>query len=248
MLGSRLNGPYRRRYSFEPLIPRVSHAWSSLPPVSQTALELFFDEILEGSILQREVGIHPFELRQFALDLLESPQIRRFQPTVFGLPIVIGRIADPMLPTQVFDFDAPIPLLQDRDNLGFAESTRFHVNLLGELCQKALLFACPRYGEAYNQKNRSTGRLDHIYKDPYDADRRLNLIYGDLNDSSSLNKILRTIALDEIYNLGAQSHVRVSFDVPEYTADVTGLGTLRLLEAIRETGFSPEFYQASSSG
>ena len=72
-------------------------------------------------------------------------------------------------------------------------------------------------------------------------------IYGDLNDASSLNRILRTVKPDEIYNLGAQTHVRVSFDVPEYTAEVTGLGTVRLLEAIRESGISPRFYQASSS-
>lgn len=73
------------------------------------------------------------------------------------------------------------------------------------------------------------------------------MFYGDLNDSSSLNTILRNTEPDEIYNLGAQSHVRVSFDVPEYTGDVTGLGTVRILEAIRETGIKPKFYQASSS-
>jgi GDPmannose 4,6-dehydratase len=73
------------------------------------------------------------------------------------------------------------------------------------------------------------------------------MFYGDLNDSSSLNTILRKTEPDEIYNLGAQSHVRVSFDVPEYTADVTGLGTVRILEAIRDTGIQPKFYQASSS-
>ncbi len=78
-------------------------------------------------------------------------------------------------------------------------------------------------------------------------DGRLRLVYGDLNDASSLNKILRTVRPDEIYNLGAQSHVRTSFDIPEYTAEVTGLGALRLLEAIRESGLSPRFYQASSS-
>src|SRR5260221_3811511 len=72
-------------------------------------------------------------------------------------------------------------------------------------------------------------------------------MYGDLNDSSSLNTNLRQVQPDEIYNLGAQSHVRVSFDIPEYTAEVTGLGTVRLLEAIREIGMSPKFYQASSS-
>src|SRR6059036_547287 len=93
----------------------------------------------------------------------------------------------------------------------------------------------------------NTGRIDHIYQDPHDSNPRLRLVYGDLNDASSLNKIIRTIAPDEIYNLGAQSHVRVSFDVPEYTGEVTGLGTVRLLEAIRETGIRPKFYQASSS-
>ena len=76
---------------------------------------------------------------------------------------------------------------------------------------------------------------------------RLRLIYGDLNDASSLNKILRDVQPDEIYNLGAQSHVMVSFDIPEYTGEVTGLGTVRLLEAIRETQIQPKFYQASSS-
>jgi GDPmannose 4,6-dehydratase len=73
------------------------------------------------------------------------------------------------------------------------------------------------------------------------------LVYGDLNDASSLNKILRDVQPDEIYNLGAQSHVRVSFDIPEYTAEIGALGTLRLLEAIRETGLKTRFYQASSS-
>ena len=93
----------------------------------------------------------------------------------------------------------------------------------------------------------NTGRLDGIYQDPHVPDRRLNLVYGDLNDASSLNKILRDVGPDEIYNLGAQSHVRVSFDVPEYTADVTGVGAIRLLEAVREAGINPRFYQASSS-
>jgi len=93
----------------------------------------------------------------------------------------------------------------------------------------------------------NTGRIDSIYQDPHDPWRRLILHYGDLNDASSLNTILRRCKPDEIYNLGAQSHVRVSFDVPEYTAEVTGLGTLRLLEAIRELDLRPRFYQASSS-
>lgn len=93
----------------------------------------------------------------------------------------------------------------------------------------------------------NTARIHSLYQDPHMPNVRLRLIYGDLNDSSSLNRILRTIQPDEIYNLGAQSHVRVSFDVPEYTAEVTGIGTVRLLEAIRESGLQPKFYQASSS-
>ncbi|MCS6325897.1 MAG: GDP-mannose 4,6-dehydratase [Nitrospira sp.] len=93
----------------------------------------------------------------------------------------------------------------------------------------------------------NTARIDAIYQDPHVAEPRLRLVYGDLNDASSLNKILRTIQPDEIYNLGAQSHVRVSFDVPEYTAEVTALGTVRLLDAIRESGIHPKVYQASSS-
>jgi GDPmannose 4,6-dehydratase len=93
----------------------------------------------------------------------------------------------------------------------------------------------------------NTGRIDDIYQDPHEPERRLVLHYGDLNDASSLNTILRRVRPDEIYNLGAQSHVRVSFDIPEYTAEVTGLGTLRLLEAVREAEISPRFYQASSS-
>ncbi len=93
----------------------------------------------------------------------------------------------------------------------------------------------------------NTSRIDQVYQDPHVPHPRLRLAYGDLNDASSLNNILRTTRPDEIYNLGAQSHVRVSFDIPEYTAEVTGVGTLRLLEAIRESGLSPRFYQASSS-
>jgi GDPmannose 4,6-dehydratase len=93
----------------------------------------------------------------------------------------------------------------------------------------------------------NTQRLDHIYRDPHESKTRLFLVHGDLSDSSALNTILRQVAPDEIYNLGAQSHVRVSFDVPEYTTDVTALGTVRILEAIREVGIKPKFYQASSS-
>jgi GDPmannose 4,6-dehydratase len=104
------------------------------------------------------------------------------------------------------------------------------------------------YGIIRRSSSFNTDRLDHIYQDPHEQGRRLHLVYGDLNDASSLNKILRDVQPDEIYNLGAQSHVRVSFDIPEYTAEVGALGTLRLLEAIRETGLqTTRFYQASSS-
>jgi len=93
----------------------------------------------------------------------------------------------------------------------------------------------------------NTGRINHIYRDPHEADTRLLLHYGDLNDASSINRLLREVRPDEIYNLGAQSHVRVSFDIPEYTAEVDALGAIRILEGIRETGLNTRFYQASSS-
>ncbi len=93
----------------------------------------------------------------------------------------------------------------------------------------------------------NTTRLEHLYQDPHVPMRRFVLHYGDLNDASSLNRILRIVQPDEIYNLGAQSHVKVSFDVPEYTGEVTALGSIRLLESIREVGIRPRFYQASSS-
>src|SRR6059036_1906031 len=103
------------------------------------------------------------------------------------------------------------------------------------------------YGIIRRSSSFNTDRIDHLYQDPHEPDTRLRLVYGDLNDSSSLNTILRQIQPDEIYNLGAQSHVRVSFDIPEYTGEVTGLGTVRFLEAIRESGVKAKFYQASSS-
>ncbi len=93
----------------------------------------------------------------------------------------------------------------------------------------------------------NTERIDHLYRDPHDPNARLFLHYGDLGDGSALAALLNKVKPDEIYNLGAQSHVRVSFDVPEYTGDITGLGTVRLLEAIRDVGIKPKFYQASSS-
>jgi GDPmannose 4,6-dehydratase len=93
----------------------------------------------------------------------------------------------------------------------------------------------------------NTDRIDHLYQDPHVHGVKLFLHYGDLSDSASLMKFLHDLQPDEIYHLGAQSHVRVSFDIPEYTGDVTGLGTTRLLEAMRETAPKARFYQASSS-
>ena len=107
--------------------------------------------------------------------------------------------------------------------------------------------------EVHGIKRRSslfnTGRIDHIYQDPHNADPKLKLHYGDLTDTSNLTRILREVEPDEVYNLGAQSHVAVSFEVPEYTADVDAMGTLRLLEAIRFLGLDKKtrFYQASTS-
>ena len=93
----------------------------------------------------------------------------------------------------------------------------------------------------------NTGRIDHLYKDRHETGVKMFLHYGDLTDSSNLNRIIEQIHPDEIYNLAAQSHVQVSFEVPEYTAEADGLGTLRLLDAIRETGVKSRFYQASTS-
>jgi GDPmannose 4,6-dehydratase len=93
----------------------------------------------------------------------------------------------------------------------------------------------------------NTDRIDHIYEDPHVANQRLHLHFADLTDGSRLVTLLNDIQPDEVYNLAAQSHVRVSFDEPEYTGDTTGLGTIRLLEAIRLAKISPRFYQASSS-
>ncbi len=93
----------------------------------------------------------------------------------------------------------------------------------------------------------NTGRLNSIYSDPHIATNRLHLTYGDLNDASSVNRILKLVQPHEIYNLAAQSHVKVSFEIPEYTAEVTALGCLRILEAIRESKIKTRFYQASSS-
>ncbi len=96
------------------------------------------------------------------------------------------------------------------------------------------------YGMIRRSSSFNTARIDHIFGD-------VELVFGDLSDGSSMNQLMRTIRPDEVYNLGAQSHVRVSFDIPEYTSDVTALGTLRLLDAIREEGVQCRFYEAGSS-
>jgi GDPmannose 4,6-dehydratase len=93
----------------------------------------------------------------------------------------------------------------------------------------------------------NTSRIDHLYQDPHEPDVRLRLCFGDLSDASSINQILKVVRPDEVYNLGAQSHVKVSFEIPEYTAEVTALGPIRILDAMRELDLSAKFYQASSS-
>ena len=93
----------------------------------------------------------------------------------------------------------------------------------------------------------NTGRIDHIYTDPHTPGARLFLHYGDISDASQITHLIYNLQPEEIYHLGAQSHVRVSFDMPEYTGDVTGLGTTRVLEAIRKSGVKSKFYQAASS-
>jgi len=103
------------------------------------------------------------------------------------------------------------------------------------------------YGIIRRSSSFNTGRLDTIYRDPHTPKNRLHLTYGDLNDASSINRILKVVRPHEIYNLAAQSHVKVSFEIPEYTAEITALGALRILEAIRETRIKTRFYQASSS-
>ena len=93
----------------------------------------------------------------------------------------------------------------------------------------------------------NTERIDHIYRDPHDPEAKLSLYYGDLNNSEQLTNLIYNVRPDEIYHMGAQSHVQVSFDMPEYTGEVTGLGTTRILSAVKRSGIQTRFYQASSS-
>jgi GDPmannose 4,6-dehydratase len=101
------------------------------------------------------------------------------------------------------------------------------------------------HGVVRRSSSLNRGRIDHIFNVPNPGPHRLH--YGDLTDASSVNRLIREVKPDEVYNLGAQSHVKISFDMPEYTVESVGLGTLRLLEATRESGLSPRFYQAGSS-
>ncbi len=103
------------------------------------------------------------------------------------------------------------------------------------------------HGMVRRSSSFNTGRIDHLFNDPEIHGQSLFLHHGDLTDSSNLNRLLEKIQPDEIYNLGAQSHVKVSFEVPEYTAEVDAVGTLRFLDAIKETGLPTRFYQASTS-
>ena len=103
------------------------------------------------------------------------------------------------------------------------------------------------HGVVRRSSSFNTERIDHLYRDPHERGVRLFLHHGDLNDASSLQSIIGEVKPDEVYNLGAQSHVRVSFDIPEYTGEVTALGAIRLLEAIRKLGVGCRYYQASSS-
>ena len=103
------------------------------------------------------------------------------------------------------------------------------------------------HGVVRRSSSFNTGRIDHLYRDPHEEGVRLFTHYGDLADPVALTRLLYRLGPDEVYHLGAQSHVRVSFEIPEYTMEVSGIGTLRLLEAIRESGIEPRFYQASSS-
>lgn len=119
------------------------------------------------------------------------------------------------------------------------------------LCELLLSKGYEVHGIVRRASTFNTERIDHLYRDPHDAEVRLFLHHGDLADGTSLRRILEKVRPDEVYNLGAQSHVRVSFDQPEYTADAVATGTLRLLEAVRDytarSSHAVRFYQASSS-
>ena len=103
------------------------------------------------------------------------------------------------------------------------------------------------YGIVRRASTFNTQRLDHVYQDPHESGARLHLIFGDLTDTSTVYNVMTQVKPDEVYNLGAQSHVRVSFDIPEYTGNSVALGTVRVLEAIHRLGLKTKYYQAGSS-
>ncbi len=132
-----------------------------------------------------------------------------------------------------------------------AHKTAFITGITGQdgsyLAELLLSKGYEVHGLVRRSSSLNTSRIDHLNHDPHFSDRKLFLHYGDLSDSSRLLTLVDSIQPDEVYNLAAQSHVRVSFDEPEHTGDITGLGTIRLLEAIRMIGLQTRFYQASSS-
>ena len=115
------------------------------------------------------------------------------------------------------------------------------------LCEFLLEKGYEVHGIIRRSSSFNTSRVMHIFQDPHEKETRFTLHYGDLNDASSISRLISKIRPDEVYNLGAQSHVRVSFDIPEYTTEIDALGALRILDAIREEGVATKFYQASSS-
>ena len=137
------------------------------------------------------------------------------------------------------------------DNLGLFMRKALITGITGQdgsyLCEILLKKGYEVHGMIRRSSSFNTGRIDHLYNDPELYGQKLFLHYGDLTDSSNLNRLLERVQPDEIYNLAAQSHVKVSFEVPEYTAEVDGIGTLRFLDAIKETGLPTKFYQASTS-
>ena len=144
-------------------------------------------------------------------------------------------------------------LENEKDDDTMSNKTALITGITGQDGSYLAEFLLKKGYEVHGIKRRAshfnTQRIDHIYQDPHASNRRLNLHYGDLSDSSNLTRILQEVQPDEVYNLGAQSHVAVSFEAPEYTADVDALGTLRMLEAIRFLGLEKKtrFYQASTS-
>lgn len=155
------------------------------------------------------------------------------------VPAIVGTISSPDAPRVLHSFG------------GIVRKRAFITGITGQdgsyLAELLLKKGYEVHGLIRRASTFNTSRVDHIYVDPHDPDARLFLHYGDLSDGSRLVTLLADIRPDEVYNLAAQSHVRVSFDEPEHTADTTGMGSVRLLEAVRLAGIDTKFYQASSS-